>query len=536
MSVKQFLRMMPQIDRRYLDEAYRVTAGRTTAKERGGIVKKVTKIAVAAAVCVGVIAGGAALIYKLNNRLDVSPNPHGSGYVGNAPETVKFRAALTPLTEEDTRAKRTAVPGRRAFSEEHRYNSFETMAFSDTGYYYVGTPQPVTEVSDPPKVKSGICYTDKATGQSMYLCAKPECLHDGSDYCPATSAAYHFQRLLWYDGMLYAVAEYLDAPEKGISHSVLVRIQPDGTGMEEIAVLDDRGGLYNSEIIAYRGAVWVIGTVQAQLKAVNYDQMLASGPGADAWGFYTGIWHYDIARGTLTAVSEEPANSMQGVSNLQADGDSIYVYKYSDDIDREDYAVENVYTDPETLRLKEGILQIDAKTGVIKQHPVHAYLDNYTAVGGRLCWVEKTETDYFTDTGESYALHTLEGDAETTVRVPRANRYTTDGSYVLAELYGDVLMVCDMQGNVLRKEQYDEGRWTEDNPRSPDFFYRSASLENGVLYTVQFDMAAIPRTDGEGTVWNFTHTYLSAPIADYAAGKAELTEFLTTCRPEFPDD
>ena len=98
MSVNHFLRLMPQIDRRYLDEAYRVTAGRTTDKtKRGVIVKKVTKIAAAAALCVGVVAGGTAMIWKLNSggKPDVSPNPHGSGYVGNAPETVKFHAKLT---------------------------------------------------------------------------------------------------------------------------------------------------------------------------------------------------------------------------------------------------------------------------------------------------------------------------------------------------------------------------------------------------------------------------------------------------------
>ena len=158
MSVKQFLRMMPQIDRRYLDEAYRITAGRTTAKERGGIMKKAAKIAVAAALCVGVIAGGTALIWKLNSggKPDVSPNPHGSGYVGNAPETVKFHAKLTkqpaePSTQDVTWAAINAarLPGLDAIAYNKVYESNMQLSLSDKGRYIysVGAKPSAEDVS-----------------------------------------------------------------------------------------------------------------------------------------------------------------------------------------------------------------------------------------------------------------------------------------------------------------------------------------------------------------------------------------------------
>jgi hypothetical protein len=523
-SVKQFLRMMPQIDRKYLDEAYRVTAGRTTDKtKRGVIVKKVTKIAVAAALCVGVIAGGAALIYKLNKRLAVSPNPHGSGNIGNALETPKFRAVLTDPSPEDSARTRTVVNISGNSANEAFYN-YRALAASDTGYYYLGVPQEETD-EIPGGARGGICYTDTATGKSMYLCAKPECLHDGSDFCPATTSDYIFHRLLWHDGMLYAVAETVhptaQKDEWGSTvtecQAVLLKIQPDGTGIEQLAVLDDRGEIFRSEIICHRGALWISGTVYQE----NYIGTDPVGIDPDRYSNYCGVWHYDLAKSELTTVISEPSNIGTSVGNLQADGDSVYVYKYNEETTAEERRFSSyVFSDPETLRLSEGLLQINAKNGVVTKLPMQVYRAQYTAAGGKLYWVTKQAADPKTGAEESYTLHTLDGETETTVRVPRALHYCTDGNYLIADVNGDTLMVCDMQGNMLRKEVF-PGQFGNDGNN----LYRIFSFDcaDGKLYMTR----EWYETTDAGIGWE-RRKYLSAPLEAYANGEAELTEYLNT--------
>lgn len=508
MSVKKFLRMMPQIDRRYLDEAYRVTAGRTTTKERGGIVKKVTKIAVAAALCVGVIAGGAALIWKLNSggKPDVSPNPHGSGYVGNAPETVKFHAKLTkqpaePSTQDVTWAAINAarLPGLDAIAYNKVYESNMQLSLSDKGRYFIGKPSEDC-------AHSGICYTDAATGKALYLCAKPECLHDGSDYCPATNSDYEFTNLIWYDRMLYATANKFTHSSDSLRpvDTVLLRIQPDGTGMDEIAVLWEGDSICDSELIAYRGALWVTGTLVASFgddprwteDKLREDPTLLNGYKEQHYA----LWHYDLNNETLTEIVNGLSRKSPDFTNLQADGDYVYVYRsYSDDPAK-----------PEN-GLAEGIWQIDARTGVMtRMNCVPLAPSMYMAAGGKFFWVTRTGSD----TPDSYAMHCTENGEETVVSVPRGDRYSTDGEYLFIEREAAELTVCDMQGNVLRTERFLEGDRSENYAKR----YGCACI-NGMLYCA----CAYVKNPGD-VDWSFR----AVPLADYISGNAGFTEFLQT--------
>ena len=58
-------------------------------------------------------------------------------------------------------------------------NSYDRIMASDKGYYY----------NEFPYVMS-LHYQDAATGRDVLLCNKPECRHDGNQYCVATNANY----------------------------------------------------------------------------------------------------------------------------------------------------------------------------------------------------------------------------------------------------------------------------------------------------------------------------------------------------------
>ena len=80
----------------------------------------------------------------------------------------------------------------------------------------------------------GVHYVDNATGKDVLLCAKPECRHDGNEFCIATNKKYMPFQFQIYDGALFLGALCLDNNTFSVR---LVRIALDGSSLEEIATL-----------------------------------------------------------------------------------------------------------------------------------------------------------------------------------------------------------------------------------------------------------------------------------------------------------
>ena len=70
----------------------------------------------------------------------------------------------------------------------------DTVFATEKGYYYYSYTQ------------NGFRYTDRATGKDMYLCNKPECRHDGNEFCVATNGKYNIERVGMYSGQIFATA------------------------------------------------------------------------------------------------------------------------------------------------------------------------------------------------------------------------------------------------------------------------------------------------------------------------------------------
>ncbi len=96
---------------------------------------------------------------------------------------------------------------------------------SGNGYYY-------NDQSD--MKKPGLKYYDIKTQKSIYLCSHPECLHDGNDFCNATSEKYIYLGMAGYEDKLYVeVLEYDDKKEEACYK--LMRAEKDGSGLSEIS-------------------------------------------------------------------------------------------------------------------------------------------------------------------------------------------------------------------------------------------------------------------------------------------------------------
>jgi hypothetical protein len=64
---------------------------------------------------------------------------------------------------------------------------------TDIGYYFNSTQREMLSLR----------YFDKETGETVYLCSKPECRHDGSSYCTATNNNIEAMYTALYDNKLY---------------------------------------------------------------------------------------------------------------------------------------------------------------------------------------------------------------------------------------------------------------------------------------------------------------------------------------------
>lgn len=92
---------------------------------------------------------------------------------------------------------------------------------TENAYYYTGN-----------YMNYELYYYDKASGKSIFLCNKPECSHDGNEFCAATAGGrYVMYTRLYKDGIYIAALE----PEENRIDKKLFKVSLDGTKMETIA-------------------------------------------------------------------------------------------------------------------------------------------------------------------------------------------------------------------------------------------------------------------------------------------------------------
>jgi|GEM_PF-3468793 len=410
-----------------------------------------------------------------------------------------YDAAAIALEEEKIRAKlkgEACINSQRMPERDAFYAFFVTdslysqIACTGEGYYTIGCP---TQES----LKRGICYTDAASSQTVYLCAKPECLHDGSDFCAATNQNYEVLQIVWYENVLYGIANKTTGDSEHPTEFVLLEYAPDGTGMQELAVLDNRGSAEFPELIAHRGALWITATVCTELD-VSDPQL-----GIDGTLFhqYYEMFHYELAKSRLTLLAAGESRNTLSFSNLQADGEYVYVCAYGSVKEQEN-------------GMERGLYQIDAQSGAVQrleQTPLNNY---YFVADQRLFWITKAE-NASPETEDIYVLHMLEDGAETVRDVPRGDGYFTDGQYLYISRGDKELFVCDLDGNLLKEQTFSSVQREEDFAADRHCF----ACGNGILYHMRTEYY------GYGILDEITY-FETVPVADYLSGSKDFSEVL----------
>ena len=239
---KDFLRAMPQeTNQRYFDMVNRrIARTRSEAAARKGrhLMKKIGKFAIGAVVTAAVLtAGGITAMVAMRGSRGGYNKYDGSSIKVTETHEEKIELQLLP---DDGKAPDMYL------AQGATYNGWALpFAETDDGWYFARTQE--TLLYDTGSDSGGasstqtdsayFCFKSKATGEVVPLCDRANCLHDGNEYCEASTKQYDGGSLFVLDGKLCRLGSRMDAAGTR-QGTYLLTYAPNGTGIEETAELD----------------------------------------------------------------------------------------------------------------------------------------------------------------------------------------------------------------------------------------------------------------------------------------------------------
>ncbi len=185
----------------------------------------------------------------------------------------------------------------------------QMVMVTENGYYYYNT----REFSGSNETM-GLRYVDAKTGTDIFLCNKPECRHDGNQFCSATNQKYEISATFLYGDRIYAVAteetdtQYLQK---------LLSVTLDGSELNEeltIYTLEKTGGKWFGNCFSF--------LIHRNTAVIGF----SFGAAQEVSKCGTAI--ADLNTGDVVYLDEEPLSEENiGVTNLNAYGDTIYYCK-----------------------------------------------------------------------------------------------------------------------------------------------------------------------------------------------------------------
>ena len=117
-------------------------------------------------------------------------------------------------------------------------STYHPIMKTESGYYYNNNPTGALSLK----------YHDNATGDDIYLCAKPECTHDGyNSFCTATNKSFHVLYMGMHENNIYIAG--IEAGEGLLLK--LLKASLDGTELSEICTFFQTADTPESSIAIY---------------------------------------------------------------------------------------------------------------------------------------------------------------------------------------------------------------------------------------------------------------------------------------------
>ncbi|MDE6594100.1 MAG: hypothetical protein K2K57_13690 [Oscillospiraceae bacterium] len=252
-------------------------------------------------------------------------------------------------------------------------------------------------------------YIDKDSGVDVFLCSRPECLHEGGSSCTATYNGLETINTVMYNGDIYFAAYEQDEETAGIA---LYRAAADGSSIDKVSDVykikfpqDDRCDIGHEPFIIHRGYAYI-----------PFDISKSSLPGVGGY-IDSGLMKVNIYTGeTAEIVSDDEGYFSRRVSRLKGCGDFVY------------FDLSGGTTEP------QGTWQYDTVTGVCS--PVDI----------------KSETKYITGvTDNAFFISTV--NEKDCLKIEAYDKETSEFLYVAADteeadtwahtlFYNDMIFIC----------------------------------------------------------------------------------------------
>ena len=197
----------------------------------------------------------------------------------------------------------------------HKYAN--AVMKTDTGYYY----------SQGGFGWLSLHYYDAANGKNMFLCNKPECRHEGDEFCVATSEKY-----MVFDTVLYSNKLYINVIETTDStyEYKLLRAALDGSSLDEVVTYLTVNKVEvtpdTSPMVIHRNKAFL----PYNVNNVNNQEI-----------GYNGVAIYDLETEEVTYLGEKEGDLKVKKTNLCGYGDYLYFVtaeKYKQRLCRYSYA------------------------------------------------------------------------------------------------------------------------------------------------------------------------------------------------------
>ncbi|MDE7294108.1 MAG: hypothetical protein K2N72_06760 [Oscillospiraceae bacterium] len=160
-------------------------------------------------------------------------------------------------------------------------------------------------------------YIDKDSGVDVFLCSRPECMHEGGSSCTATYNGLETVNTVMYNGDIYFAAYEQDEETAGIA---LYRVTADGSSIDKVSDVykikfprDDECKIGNEPFIIHKGYAYI-----------PFDISKSSLPG---FGGYidSGLMKVNIYTGECSEiVSDEEGYFSPRARRLMGCGDFVY--------------------------------------------------------------------------------------------------------------------------------------------------------------------------------------------------------------------
>ena len=361
-----------------------------------------------------------------------------------------------------------------------------------------------------------LCYYDKATGKAVFLCAKPECKHDGNKYCTATKQGVIYDGNICKSGeyVYYAASEYVPEDEK--EYYKLIRAKADGTEFTELCTFQTtvNKGIMHSILGENHGRVLAVHRGYAVVPFYDFDLP------ADSSECTPNTMIIDIDSGSYKRL---PTLDIDLTKTLYGQGD---YFLYEDCL---------YYT----VTTKEKLLyRYNLKSGITEKVDIPTVFTSYAVIDGCIYYSAPTKGEtpsklwkYDPESGTTADL----SDRLMIDGKPFANanflwngaqfiiwdEHYWEGGSAVPKNHSDMIMIMDKDGNALAV--YD--MWNAPIPRrknsSGEYLKYGLKSQNGKLYICTFLSPDDPRWGYDEDIRSLV---LCCEISDIIEGKAKWYE------------